>query len=210
MSDLEIKFLAFRVYRSADKQAFSRLHELHVERIHRFVAFKVARPEEADEITSEVAEISERVSEQNSISKDDLDDITRLIRGVEIKIDQKDKDFFSILLKWMTVIGFIMLLVQEKRYLKTKDEALTKNDFEKFEKEMVQTIEEKLTKGEDIRTINRDCNLRLGPSKRTLILGAMEKSDKVIVLQTSGKWVYIQMKDDLTIHGWIYKKYIDR
>jgi RNA polymerase sigma-70 factor (ECF subfamily) len=54
MSDLEIKFLAFRVYRSADKQAFSRLHELHVERIHRFVAFKVARPEEADEITSEV------------------------------------------------------------------------------------------------------------------------------------------------------------
>jgi RNA polymerase sigma-70 factor, ECF subfamily len=54
MSDLEIQFLALRVYRSADKHAFQRLHELHVERIHRFAAFKVGRPEEADEITSEV------------------------------------------------------------------------------------------------------------------------------------------------------------
>jgi RNA polymerase sigma-70 factor (ECF subfamily) len=54
MSAFEHKFLAFRVYRFADTNAFRRLHELHVERVHRFVAFKVNRPEDADELTSEV------------------------------------------------------------------------------------------------------------------------------------------------------------
>lgn len=54
MSILELKFLAFRIHRSADVQAFGRLHDLQVERIRRFIAFKVARPEEADDLTSEV------------------------------------------------------------------------------------------------------------------------------------------------------------
>ncbi len=54
MSAFETKFLAFRVYQSADTEAFRRLHDLHVERIRRFVAFKVSRAEEADELTNEV------------------------------------------------------------------------------------------------------------------------------------------------------------
>jgi RNA polymerase sigma-70 factor (ECF subfamily) len=54
MSAFELKFLAFRVYRFADTKAFRQLHELHASRLRRYIAFKVNRPEDADELTSEV------------------------------------------------------------------------------------------------------------------------------------------------------------
>lgn len=54
MSATEIKFLAFRVYRFADAKAFQKLHALHVIRIRRYIAFRVAKSEDADELTNEV------------------------------------------------------------------------------------------------------------------------------------------------------------
>lgn len=166
--------------------------------------------EDFDKISNEAAQINDRISEKQSISKADLDDIRTLIRGVEVKVEQKDRDFFSILLKWLAIISFVMMLVQEKRYLNAKDEALTKEEFENFKNEVTNAIKETITTKEAILTIKRDCNLRLKPGARTLILGKLAKGDTVVVLQTSGKWVYVHLKDDMTTSGWAFKKYTER
>ncbi len=54
MSAFQIKFLAFRVYRFGDTKAFHELHTLYYERVKRFVSFKVARDEDAEELANEV------------------------------------------------------------------------------------------------------------------------------------------------------------
>lgn len=54
MSAYRQKFLAFRVYRFKDTDAYGQLYDLHADRIRRFLVFKVPRKEDAEEITSEV------------------------------------------------------------------------------------------------------------------------------------------------------------
>lgn len=47
-------FLAFRVYRFRDRDAYGRLYDEHAAAIRRFLAHKLARREDIDELTSEV------------------------------------------------------------------------------------------------------------------------------------------------------------
>ncbi len=54
MSAYRQKFLAFRVYRFKDTDAYGQLYDIHADRIRRFLIFKVPRKEDAEEITSEV------------------------------------------------------------------------------------------------------------------------------------------------------------
>lgn len=54
MSALREKFLAFRVYRYTDREAYGEIYDLFADRIRRFLIFKLPRPEDADELTSEV------------------------------------------------------------------------------------------------------------------------------------------------------------
>ena len=54
MSALREKFLAFRVYRYADREAYGEIYDLFADRIRRFLVFKLPRTEDADELTSEV------------------------------------------------------------------------------------------------------------------------------------------------------------
>lgn len=54
MSTLRQKFLAFRVYRHRDSAAYGEIYDLFADRIRRFLAFKLPRNEDADELTSEV------------------------------------------------------------------------------------------------------------------------------------------------------------
>lgn len=54
MQDLREKLLLYRVQTDRDAQAYARLYDLYVERIYRFVYFKVSGREEAEDIVSEV------------------------------------------------------------------------------------------------------------------------------------------------------------
>ncbi len=54
MSAYRQKFLAFRVYRFKDADAYGQLYDMHADRVRRFLVFKVPRREDADELTSEV------------------------------------------------------------------------------------------------------------------------------------------------------------
>lgn len=54
MSTLREKFLAFGVYRHSDRGAYGEIYDMFADRIRRFLAFKLPRPEDAEELTTEV------------------------------------------------------------------------------------------------------------------------------------------------------------
>lgn len=54
MSPQRLKFLALRVYRSRDAQAYDELCDEYMQKVKRFVAHKLPRGEDADEVTGEV------------------------------------------------------------------------------------------------------------------------------------------------------------
>ena len=89
MSTLEIKFLTFRVHRFGDAKAFRRLYELHAGRIRHYIAFRVKRVEDADELTSEVFL---RVWEYVSVHK--VDNVTALFFKIarNLIVDHYRKD----------------------------------------------------------------------------------------------------------------------
>lgn len=53
MSTLREKFLAYRVHRHQDTVAYGEIYDLFADRIRRFLAFKLPRNEDADELASE-------------------------------------------------------------------------------------------------------------------------------------------------------------
>jgi len=48
------KFLLFRVYRYRDTAAYGQLYDFYISRIRRFITFRVARTEDAEELAAEV------------------------------------------------------------------------------------------------------------------------------------------------------------
>ena len=48
------KFLLFRVYKYRDTGAYGELYDFYISRIRRFITFRVARPEDAEELAAEV------------------------------------------------------------------------------------------------------------------------------------------------------------
>ena len=54
MSPTRIKFLVFRFYRFRDRQAYDDLYAYFGPKLYRFLAFKLPRDEDADELTGEV------------------------------------------------------------------------------------------------------------------------------------------------------------
>ena len=220
---------AFEVTHTNLFSSWDKLYELHkpdifsrqiksMESLLSNVAFQAAnvavRKENLDllddfeEITNEVTIINDRIIEQQTVTKKELAEIRNLIQSIEVKIDEKDKDFFSVALKWMAVISFIMLIITEYRYQAAKESDLTKQDLENFKIEISKTVEEKLAPVADIRCANRNCHLRLRPSARSLVIGIVKEDQRVIVLQTSGKWAFVRVESDSTLHGWVLKKYL--
>ncbi len=53
-TSLKEKYLIFKVRQKKDAKAFGQLYDYYVTRIYRFILFKVATPEEAEDLTSEV------------------------------------------------------------------------------------------------------------------------------------------------------------
>lgn len=54
MQKLREKILVFKASEGKDPRAFAELYDLYIERIHRFVYFKVSSKEEAEDLTSQV------------------------------------------------------------------------------------------------------------------------------------------------------------
>ncbi len=166
--------------------------------------------EDFDEITGNVTTITDRVSDQQAVTKTDLKELKKIINRIDFKIDQKDRTAIDIILRWMTIIGFILTMLQESRQWLNSDNQVSKTDLEEFKMEFKELLNEKLVVRDDVRIVEQTCNLRLKPSSRTLVIGTVEMHEEVIVLVIQGKWAYVRMADNPTLHGWIFKKYLTR
>ena len=51
---LQEKYLIFKIKHSKDPDAYAKLYDFYIDRIYRFVLFKVSRIEDAEDITTEV------------------------------------------------------------------------------------------------------------------------------------------------------------
>ena len=54
MPQLREQYLVLKIAEKKDPEAFGKLYDLYIERIHRFIFFKVARKEDAEDLTSQV------------------------------------------------------------------------------------------------------------------------------------------------------------
>ena len=54
MQPIQSKFLAFRIFHARDAEAYRQLYREYRSKIHRFLAMKLPRHEDADEAASEV------------------------------------------------------------------------------------------------------------------------------------------------------------
>lgn len=166
-----------------------------------------------EEIKDQAISISDRVLEQQALTQLDIEQIKQFVQRIEIKLDEKDKDFFSIVLKWFTIISMILAIMAEARIWIPNEEAVTQTELEDFKRELQETIETKFKDTRDIRVIERSCNLRLNPATGTHVIKVLNPGTEVVIIQTSDKWVYVSLMDEVNsvpILGWVYKKYLKK
>lgn len=168
-----------------------------------------------DTISNETVLISNQIenNNNNNLCSDDLNEIKTFLKTIETKIDQKDTDIFSIFLKIIAVIGFILALKSEYYISNSKPESVTKDDLEALKKELVQSLETKLNSRKIQKIINTNCLVKLKPKLKSYTITKLTKNADVIVIQVSKKWAYISFinsSDNLQCTGWVMKKYLEK
>jgi hypothetical protein len=166
-----------------------------------------------DTISNETVLVSNQIdsNNNNNFCSDDLNEIKIFLKTIEEKIDQKDTDIFSIFLKIIAVIGFILALKSEYYILNSKPESVTKDDLEALKKELVQSLETKLNSRKIQKTINTNCLVKLKPKLKSYTIAKLAKHADVVVIQVSKKWAYVSFvnqSDNLQCTGWVMKKYL--
>jgi hypothetical protein len=166
-----------------------------------------------DTISNETVLVSNQIenNNNNNLCSDDLNEIKTFLKTIEAKIDQKDKDFFSIFLKIIAVIGFILALKSEYYILNSKTESVTKDDLEALKKDLVLSLETKINSQKIHKIINTNCVVKLKPKLKSYTITKLTKNADVVVIQVSKKWAYISFinqSDNLQCTGWVMKKYL--
>lgn len=167
--------------------------------------------EDFEEISSEAASIGESITDKSIITGNDIEIIKDFLGRIETKIDAKDTDWFSLLLKWMAVIGFVLAIIGEARNWVDKPEAATKHDIEQFKKEVYEKLETKLTEQNDSCLTNGPCWVRYKPLFQSKPFTKLSEDCNVVILSVRHKWAYISYinpKDSLAETGWVLKKYL--
>ena len=169
-----------------------------------------------EEISEEAVSISERVIDQQVLTKKDINDIKAFMERIEIKVDKfekKDATVEAIIYKWITIISFILTLLAEARVWMPKPEAATKEDLEFFRKDILLQLDSKLKQREENKITIRRCKVFYKPKKKSRIIATLEKESDVIILSNNSKWVYISFinsQDNLAETGWVLKKYLSQ
>ncbi|MEC4050080.1 hypothetical protein OX284_011615 [Flavobacterium sp. SUN046] len=79
--------------------------------------------------------------------------------------------------------------------------------------QFISAVNEQLKIAKEYRTTNRECDVKLKPKTKTLIVSKLSKDFELVVLQVNHKWAlvsYFDPKDNLPQTGWIMKKYLDK
>jgi hypothetical protein len=168
--------------------------------------------ENFEEITEEVSAINDRVIEQQQITKQDIDELKNIIRGIDLKLENRDKNFLSKVVIWITILSFIWDAFSfAERFIK-EDDHVTKMEFEEFKCDLLNEIKKNNENEKDVRRVGRQCNLRAKPNTKSWVLKVLTVDTEVIVLSTNNKWVQVSMidTDNTVIYGWVYKKYLEK
>lgn len=166
-----------------------------------------------EEITEEVVSINDRILEEKGLSNENFKALTEFLNRIEIKIDHKDKGISTILLKLMTLVGFILAITAEVRNWTPKPDYATKEDIENTITKHFSYFESKLKEQKEYRITNRKCKVFVKPKSKSNVIANFEEGFEFVVLNVKHKWIYVSYlnpKDNLPETGWIMKKYTER
>lgn len=90
--------------------------------------------------------------------------------------------------------------------------AATKEDLRQLKADMLASIKQMAAEQGQLRTVGRRLRVRAKPTERALCLGTVQAGQQVVVLGLAGKRAYISYQDvdQLPMHGWVLKKYLNR
>jgi Holliday junction resolvase RusA-like endonuclease len=167
--------------------------------------------DEVHSIVTEVADINERVLEQDYASKQDIEDIKALVILLLPKV--KKKNIITLLL-WLHLV-FESLWTYGEMYLAARDEMkpqtaqpATKQDIDNIKKELFDALKQERRL---IRITNRICKVRSNPKNKSAVIETLPQNNSVLVIGKKGKWAQINFtssKDGFPDTGWCLKKYL--
>ncbi len=126
--------------------------------------------------------IGESITDTSSVNGNDIEIIKDFLGRIETKIDSKETDWFSLLLKWMAIIGFVLAIIAEARNWVDRPEAASKQDVEQLKKDIYKKLESRLTEQNDSNLTNRPCSGRYKPLPRSQSFTRLPENYKVVIL----------------------------
>ncbi|ETZ20183.1 SH3 domain-containing protein [Pedobacter sp. V48] len=165
-----------------------------------------------EEISEQAMEITSGLNAELPLTAEENSSFQELLTFVySIVKKHKKVGIYSIL--FVDMVLRIASFHQYYDFLKSRPELATKEDLGKFETKLFLAIQEKLKSEKEYRIINRSCRMYLKPKSKSQVLAVLPNDAEVIVLQIQGRWVYISYidpKDNLSLTGWVMKKYLNK
>ncbi|WP_146697688.1 hypothetical protein [Geofilum rhodophaeum] len=168
--------------------------------------------EEFEGFSAEASAIGINISNNQHVTKEDLQNLYNLVEKIDTKYDDKDKTFKAKALLWLNIIIMIMTIHMYIDFVVTKSKTISKDDIVILKKEIFQKIETRLKEQNEYRTTNRICKVYAKPNGKR-VLKCLPVDFDVIVIQVNHKWVYvsyINQTDNLPETGWVLKKYLSK
>lgn len=88
----------------------------------------------------------------------------------------------------------------------------TKEDLHQLKADVLASIKQLAAEQGQLRTAGRRLRIRAKPTEKATCLGTVEAGQQVVVLGLVGKRAYVSYQDvdQLPVHGWVLKKYLNR
>jgi hypothetical protein len=166
-----------------------------------------------EEVTEQAIEFSESLTEEvTEEQKRQFQILLTLVSTFVKKYGVQGLLIIDIILRFAGLHQYYDFL-QQKPELPTKQEvnqiAIKQDSIIQF----IGAVNEQLKIAKEYRITNRECEVKLKPKTKTLIVSKLPKDFELVVLQVNHKWVlvsYFDPKDNLPQTGWIMKKYLDK
>jgi hypothetical protein len=166
-----------------------------------------------EEVTEQAIEFSESLTEEvTEEQKRQFQILLTLVSTFVKKYGVQGLLIIDIILRFAGLHQYYDFL-QQKPELATKQEvnqiAIKQDSIIQF----IGAVNEQLKIAKEYRITNRECEVKLKPKTKTLIVSKLPKDFELVVLQINHKWVlvsYFDPKDNLPQTGWIMKKYLDK
>lgn len=163
------------------------------------------------EISKEVLELNEKLGKDEGLSREEFVEIKQTLSNIYSSLLSVEKDTSSVLMKWLTIIGFILTLISEGRNWVSKPNFITKEEFQSTMQEFYNKNLQQLNKQNQQRIVNHNCKIYFKPNTKSNVVLKIENGYNLVVVDVRKEWVFVSFsdpKDNLPQTGWIQKKYL--